>query len=478
MPLFFSKRAPEPPQDASHLKRAVLGKLTLEGRKFRCPTDAEPSIAKLIGDWLAYAEQKAAIGAVVPDGTADIHALVVGLLRSVSAVAKSEADHPVVAKCQEYFSYFLAKSSEYGTDLSTWDQDIRFARRRREAERVTSEVVREILDHLLTFTETYPGGPRSPVAFIVGEDDLRKQRRYNYFGNDLAMVETHFDSDILVDLQDLSLTPALIKTGWWEPWIDILLHSTLRPGMTYVNAGANYGYHTLLGAMLVEAHGRVFSFEANPHAYSLLRKSVYFNGLAPRTVLFPAAVYDKAGEMALGYFRDMMGGGGLDHSNDAMRRLAGGVHEPPSSDGIETLGSSPAFHPLREKYRQKPTDFVELVVPTVTLDETVGVEVETIDFLHMDIEGSEGHALLGGRRLIERSPNLQMIVEWSFLDVGTDEQREKFRQAVAMMVAERFKFYVISQPAGNAYTTPPNLTRCEPAALFAMPHCDLFIARA
>jgi len=46
-----------------------------------------------------------------------------------------------------------------------------------------------------------------------------------------------------------------------------------------------------------------------------------------------------------------------------------------------------------------------------------------------------------------------------------------------MLVAQRFKFYAISPPDGNAYTTPPNLKRCEPADLFELPHCDLFLTR-
>jgi len=344
-----------------------------------------------------------------------------------------------------------------------------------EADRIATSVYTIHLKPGILF-QPHPAFARGPVTFVASEDDSRKSRSYYYFGNDLALVETHFDIYILVDLQDLSVTPPLLKTGWWEPWIDMLLRSTLTPGMTYVNAGANVGYHTLLGGKLVEHYGKVFSFEVNPHAYAMLRKSVFYNGFASRTVLFPAAVYDQSGEMAMGYFRDMLGGGGLDHTRDAILRLAG-PQAPKPSGAVETFPTSPAFHPLREQYRQKPSDFVEMMVPTVTLDETVGVEADTIDFLHMDIEGSEGHALLGGRRLIERSPDLQMIVEWSYLEVGTDAQREKFRESIAMLVAQRFKFYAISPPDGNAYTTPPNLKRCEPADLFELPHCDLFLTR-
>src|SRR5207248_1280122 len=111
-----------------------------------------------------------------------------------------------------------------------------------DAQRIITDVVRETIDHLLNFAKentaaratdaaVRPSSSSCPVSFIASEDDSRKQRGYHYYGNDLAMVETHFDAHLLLDLCDLSLTPTILKTGWWEPWIDILLRSTLRPGM-------------------------------------------------------------------------------------------------------------------------------------------------------------------------------------------------------------------------------------------------------
>jgi len=273
----------------------------------------------------------------------------------------------------------------------------------------------------------------------------------------------HLDTHLLLDLCDLSLTPTILKTGWWEPWIDILLRSTLQPGMTYVNAGANIGYHTMLGAKFVESYGKVFSFEANPHAYSLLKKSVYFNGFSGRTALFAAAVCDRTGETEFAYVREMLGGGGL---------FIG-----PEGHNAKDFQHLDGRHRLRERFYYEPKDFIKVVVPAVTIDEAVLPEAESIDMLHMDIEGSEAMALMGAREVIRRSPHVQLIIEWSLHTVVDETLRENYKKAAALLADEKFKIYVVTPPQGNIYTNPPDLRRIEVADLLTIGHSDLYMVR-
>jgi FkbM family methyltransferase len=444
--------------------RVELKSLTLSGRplKFTASPQATASIRSLLQRWHDYLTSAAGMPPFTGDG--DLHIQIVRFLESVAAVSPP---HPAAEKCREHFEYFAGKCAEFGTNFTTWNDGIRLTgRRASEGALVLDVVVGETIDHLLNLAaEAVPSvGARAglPVQFIRSEDDSRKQRGYFYFGNDLAMVETHFDSHLLLDLQDLSLTPTILKTGWWEPWIDILLRSLLRPGMTYINAGANVGYHTALGGKLVGSSGKVFSFEANPHAYALLRKGVYFNGFFDRTAMFAAAAYDTNGAAEFRYVREMLGGGGIDPSG------------PAQAPAIRDRN-----HPLRERFTYRPEDFKVFDTPTVTLDDAVGVEADTIDLLHMDIEGAEGPALLGARQLIARSPNLRMIIEWSYKGVDYPEVRKKFEMAVEMLAAQGFTYYVIEPPpnGANLYITPPNLRRIERSALFDLEHCDLFITK-
>ena len=96
----------------------------------------------------------------------------------------------------------------------------------------------------------------------------------------------------------------------------------------------------------------------------------------------------------------------------------------------------------------------------------------------MDIEGSEGPALLGARGLIRRSRELQMIVEWSLRAIADEGVRAKFTEAITLLKAEQFRIYVITPPQGNVYTTPPELRRVETSDLLELGHCDLYLTRA
>jgi FkbM family methyltransferase len=360
-----------------------------------------------------------------------------------------EAAQPFRAKCAEYFAYLDAKRAELGVDpVAQWPRGVRFARPSAEDEKVLIAVVQETVEHLFDFyveRRVSPSPALAPVQFVESADDSRKPRGYFYCGNETAIVETHYDCHLYVNLRNLAIMPTVLKTGWWEPWNDILLRSLLAPGMSFANAGANIGYHTVLGAKLVEAKGRVFAFEPNPDTYALLEKTVYFNGFSERTSLHHAAVTDSAGEGSVYYVPGKSGGG----------RLLAALEKP-----------------------AEPQDAANATkVASVTLDGTVGTQLDTLDVLLMDIEGSEGAAILGGRDLIRRSRGLRLILEWSVISAREDVGRQ-FEEAAQFLDEEKFRFYRILPPGGNVYATPPLLSRVDAQDLRHLPHCDLFLTRA
>jgi len=48
----------------------------------------------------------------------------------------------------------------------------------------------------------------------------------------------------------------------------------LNAGDVFIDVGAHYGYFTLLGSVLVEDSGKVFSFEASPKTHGILKKNI------------------------------------------------------------------------------------------------------------------------------------------------------------------------------------------------------------
>jgi FkbM family methyltransferase len=79
-------------------------------------------------------------------------------------------------------------------------------------------------------------------------------------------------------------------SGCYEPHVTRCLEAILRPGDTFLDAGAHIGYHSLFAARLVENHGSVFAFEADPGVYSRLARNLE---QFPRASAFRNAVWER-----------------------------------------------------------------------------------------------------------------------------------------------------------------------------------------
>lgn len=81
----------------------------------------------------------------------------------------------------------------------------------------------------------------------------------------------------------LRLNPRTAKhiiDGSSERAVQEALQAHLRPGVVFYDLGANIGFFSLVGARLVGAMGKVFSFEADPELANRLRENVSRNNLA------------------------------------------------------------------------------------------------------------------------------------------------------------------------------------------------------
>jgi FkbM family methyltransferase len=94
------------------------------------------------------------------------------------------------------------------------------------------------------------------------------------------------------------MTGPILDTGSWDPAISGVLRKALEPGMTFVDAGANIGYFSVLAAQLVGPEGRVFSVEPDPGNLRILRANLWRRGCANTTVL-PIAAWPEATHLNL-----------------------------------------------------------------------------------------------------------------------------------------------------------------------------------
>jgi FkbM family methyltransferase len=183
-------------------------------------------------------------------------------------------------------------------------------------------------------------------------------------------------------LRVLPETPKSYWLGTHEPHMQAALRKSIRPGMTVYDCGANVGYFSVMFARLVGDDGRVFAFEPSPASVECLTAARALNGFRHMEVV-PAAVWEKS---------------------ETLRFVRGGADTSLVSDHVEgVFGETSDGGPT-------PEQLVE--VPAVSLDEFVyGERHPPPDFIKMDVEGAEGRAMSGARRLLaERRPGLLLEI--------------------------------------------------------------------
>lgn len=104
---------------------------------------------------------------------------------------------------------------------------------------------------------------------------------------------------VMLDYRDISYLPHLALDGIYRPHILEQLCDSIKPGMIIAEAGACFGYLTLLCAELVGDSGRVYAFEPNARVFHIAKQTFEINGLKDRIVLYPDAAGAENGQAPL-----------------------------------------------------------------------------------------------------------------------------------------------------------------------------------
>lgn len=184
--------------------------------------------------------------------------------------------------------------------------------------------------------------------------------------NDVTVIDGH---TIFLDESD---GLHLSTRGRHEPFYTEVLAKWIKEGDTVVDVGANIGYFSLIAARAVGARGRVYAFEPDPGNFALLKKNITVNNFDNTTPL-QMAVSDRTGGALLFQSDDYM----WDHR----------IFDP--GEARKTI----------------PVD-------AVALDDYFRGIKGRIDLIKMDIQGAEGYALRGMRRLFEKNKKLVLVTEF------------------------------------------------------------------
>jgi FkbM family methyltransferase len=178
------------------------------------------------------------------------------------------------------------------------------------------------------------------------------------------------------------LAYAFVVDGGFENAEREFVQSFLRSGDIFFDVGANAGLYTVLGAISVGNRGRVHAFEPDPRGCNLLRKNIELNKLC-NVILKPVAVSNRDGRVKFASCTDS------------------------------------AYSSMREnKYHQTRGSLEWIEVDSITLDAYVEQQhLERVDFVKIDVEGAELHALQGAEMLLNERPAPVLMIE--FCDVTT-----------------------------------------------------------
>lgn len=96
----------------------------------------------------------------------------------------------------------------------------------------------------------------------------------------------------------------------YEPMETNFIRNHLKSGFTFIDIGANIGWHTLLAAEIVGNSGKVFSFEPRQLSRQLLLKSLADNNFEDRVKVYDCGLSDSKKEAVLRWALDGINPGG------------------------------------------------------------------------------------------------------------------------------------------------------------------------
>lgn len=190
--------------------------------------------------------------------------------------------------------------------------------------------------------------------------------------------------------------------GCYEAQESAFVRAWLKPGMSFVDAGANWGLFTLMAAGLVGPAGKVIALEPDPRVFLKLKSNIERNQLHQVQTLQEAAA-DRDCDLQLAGHDEIK-------ENSGMSRL------------VESGGASPLTFTVRSRRLDALMDEAGL---------------DTIDLLKMDVEGAEHMVLAGMEDGLKRFRYRCILLELHPLHPG--ETRPTLRQITEILLARGYK---------------------------------------
>ncbi len=130
-----------------------------------------------------------------------------------------------------------------------------------------------------------------------GKGVLRRLRRLAAQATGQPRLRTQLQGGPLIEVRlNDQLGREILRDEHFEDAFRRDVLAALRPGMTVLDIGANFGYYTVLFAQAVGPAGKVVAFEPNPTMLTELRHNLALNHFA-NVIVQPVALSDHEGDL-------------------------------------------------------------------------------------------------------------------------------------------------------------------------------------
>lgn len=228
---------------------------------------------------------------------------------------------------------------------------------------------------------------------------------------------------MILDKADLDLSRQVEMLGTYstESFERTILERYLKRDQTFLDIGANIGFYSLLARSIVGPNGRVYSFEASKENSDLITMSVNENEFDNITVI-NSAISDTVGE---GY-----------------------LYVSPYYNSEHSLFG---YH-----YSSGKSNYKRVPVRLETVDNLLENNCHDLDvnFIKMDIEGSESNALDGMTDTVNHNDKLILVTE--FWPQGLQNSNTNPREFLEKLHSLGFKIHHIDEHQNKSYRVTIN----------------------
>jgi FkbM family methyltransferase len=186
---------------------------------------------------------------------------------------------------------------------------------------------------------------------------------------------------IYLNPNDFGISPAIGVIGWYEPSVTELFKKLLKRGSVVVDVGANIGWYTLMAAQRIGDDGSVYAFEPEPVNFAFLTRSIKTNRYS-----------------------------NVDANEICISNIEGQL---PFHLALTNLGSH-SIIPQPDRPRN-------VYVKCTTLDKAL-INLDSIDILKIDVEGSEPEVLEGAAQTVTKTRHI--IMEWNPTSWQTKDRKQ------------------------------------------------------